>query len=143
MARGKPGGSGFASYSCSDRTWQGILTIARSFGWVASGTVPDPCAADRNNQYADYFKPTYDAEEWGFCKQVACEDAVALAASLRRAAAAIREGKIAIIEPPGPPLLKDDLSAEELKRVNSLPTQQLETFAQFAEGGAFAFAWDD
>ena len=143
MARGMPEEPDFVTYSCGSSTWKGLLTIARSFGWDPRGTVPDPWAACRTEDYMNWFKSTYDPEEWGYCKRVSDEDARALAAALRRAKAAITEGNVAIFERPGPTLLKDDSSASELERVNSLPTQQMDAFATFAEGGGFAFAWDD
>jgi hypothetical protein len=42
MTRGMPDDPDFAMYSCGSSTWKGLLTIAGSFGWDPSGTVPDP-----------------------------------------------------------------------------------------------------
>ena len=87
--------------------------------------------------------PNCEPEEWAYCRRIADANARSLAAALTRAAAAIRDGHVVLLERSGPALFKDDLSAIELRRINELPSALLDEFAQFASGGGFAFAWND
>ena len=143
MSRGEPYSPGFASYSCGDTTWKGLLSIARSFGWNPAGTVRDEHAARFTKDYEQHFVPNYEPEEWAHCKRIADADAQNLAAALNRAAVAIREESVVVLQRTGPALLEDDLTPAELRRVNELPTALLVEFAQFVSDGGFAFAWDD
>ena len=143
MSRGDPYTLGFASYSCGETTWKGLLSIARSFGWNPTGTVRDDQMARITKDYDRHFVSNYEPEEWAYCKRISDADAHNLASALQRAASAIRDGAVVVLERAGPALLKDDLTPAELRRVNELPTALLDEFAQFAAGGAFAFAWDD
>jgi hypothetical protein len=117
--------------------------MAKEFDWKPSGAVPDPVAARNMPDYPRFFKSDYDPDEWAYCKRVTDDDAANLSQALRRAAASIHAGNVTVLEQPGPTLLRDDISAEELKRVNQLPSELLDKFADFAAGGGFAFAWDD
>ena len=143
MSRGKPYTPSFASYSCGDTAWKGLLSIARSFGWNPAGTERDERSARLTKDYERHFVPNYEPEEWAHCKRIADGDALNLGSALHRAAAAIRGGSVVVLERAGPTLLKDDLTPTELRRINELPTALLDEFAQFVSGGSFVFAWDD
>lgn len=143
MARGMPDTPEFASYSCGKNAWHQFLSVAKAFGWVPQGAIPDPYAAQRNKDYARCFSPTYDPEEWAYCKRLDDADAQALSFALLRAASSVRGGNSLPPEPLPPTLLREDLGAIELRRVNQPASKLLEEFARFAGGGGFAFAWDD
>ena len=143
MARGKPNAPEFKFYSCGGTAWEGLLSTARSFGWVPMGTVPDADMAKRNKDYKRSFKPNYEPEEWSYCKRISDADALNLATALKSAAAQISEGDVSILERPGPLLLSEDRGPEETLRVNQMPTALLKDFAHFCEGGGFTFAGDD
>jgi hypothetical protein len=143
MSRGEPHTPTFASFSCGKNAWKDLLSIARTFGWFPMGTVHDPYAARFTKDYEKDFVPDYSPEEWAYCKRIDDADALKLSAALKRAAKSIREGNVVVLERSGPTLIKGDITDNELRRVNQLPTELLESFAQFAGGGGFVFAWDD
>ena len=143
MAHGRPGDPDFATFSCGDVAWKGLLSTAQTFGWVPLGAIPDPQAARGNEAYTRLFVPTYDPNEWAYCKQISGADAAALAVALRAAVKSIQEGNVRIFERPGSTVLRDGMTEAEYRQVNQLPSALLERFARFAEGGGFAFAWDD
>ena len=143
MARGDPFREGFQDFSCHKSSWNRLLEIGRSFGWEPMGTIPDPLFSKERPDYMQFFKPDYGPDEWAYCKRLSDADAVNLAAALRRAIGSIQNGNVIVMERTAPALIKDDVSAEELQRINQPATQLLKGFARFAEGGGFAFAWDD
>jgi hypothetical protein len=130
-------------YSCHRDTWKQLLTLAEMFGWQPSGAVnandPDHPTAD----YDKYFNPTYDPEEWGYCKAVAKEDAKNIAIALLKAHDAIKAGKIALFPKAQSTIFKDSLSPEEFETINSSMSKQVLEFGLFASQGGFLFAWDD
>ena len=141
MARGRPGSPGFQTFSCPGRVWRDMLAIARSFGWVPQGTMPDP--RPWSPDYKFYFEPTYDPDDWAYSKQITAEDAANLAAAVRRANAAISEGTL---DPSGghpPVLIREGMNAWEMLMANARLADLLPRFARFAEAGAFVFAWDE
>lgn len=143
MARGEPFRPGFASYSCGYSAWKGLLSIAKSFGWIPLGTVRNPRSASKTKDYEKHFEPNYNPEEWAHCKRISDSDALNLVVALKRAADSISNENVLVFERPGSILLRDDMTPEEFRRVNQLPTELLKQFIQFAGGGGFAFAWDD
>ena len=142
MGRGEPYTPSYSAYSCGYKAWQGFLSIGKSFGWEPRGTIPNPFSA-QGKDYMEFFEPNYDPEDWQYCKRFDDADARALAAALRRAATSIRDGNVTVLERRGPLLLKDDISVEQLQRINQPSSELLDEFARFLDGGGFAFAWDD
>jgi hypothetical protein len=130
-------------YSCHRDTWKQLLTLAETFGWQPSGSVN---ANDIDHPTADYdkhFRPTYDPEEWGYCKAVSKEDAKNIAIALYKANDAINSGKITLLPKAQSTIFKDTLSAEEFELINSSLGKQVLEFGMFAYQGGFLFAWDD
>ena len=62
-------------YSCHRDTWKQLLTLAETFGWQPSGSVNANDIDHPTVDYDKHFKPTYDPEEWAYCKAVTKEDA--------------------------------------------------------------------
>lgn len=144
MARGEPYTPAYAGFSVHAETWKGLLALAETFGWRPAGTVPDARFLKRSpDTYRAAFQPNYHPEEWQFAKRITDDDAREISDALRRAIAAIRAGKVALLERPGPYLIKDDMTEAELRAANALPSELVDGFASFAAGGGFAFAWDD
>jgi hypothetical protein len=130
-------------YSCHRDTWKQLLTLAETFGWQPGGSVN---ASDIDYPTADYdehFKPTYDPDEWAYCKAVSKEDAKNIAIALLRADDAIKSGKIAILPKTKSAIFKNSLSDEDFQSINSSIGQQILQFGLFASEGGFLFAWDD
>jgi hypothetical protein len=143
MVRGAPYTPEFEEYSCSDHTWDALLSLAQQFGWQPAGTVPDEWAARHTSGYVAWFKPTYRPDEWAHCKRLSDADARHLAAALRLAADSIRAGRAVAPQPAGPIVLHDSASAIEVVRANLAPVNTIDEFAAFLDNGEFAFAWDD
>ena len=130
-------------YSCHRDTWKQLLTLAETFGWQPSGSVK---ANDIEHPMVDYdkhFKPTYDPDEWAYCKAVSKEDAKNIAIALLKADDEIKLGKIAIFSKTKSTIFKNSLSEDEFQSINSSIGQQLLQFRLFASQGGFLFAWDD
>ena len=130
-------------YSCHRDTWKQLLTLAETFGWQPSGSVN---ANDIDRPTADYdkhFKPTYDPDEWAYCKAVTKEDAKNIAIALLKANDAIKSGKVAILTKSKSTIFKNSLSEEEFQSINSNIGQQILQFGLFASQGGFLFAIDD
>ncbi len=130
-------------YSCHRDTWKQLLTLAETFGWQPSGSVN---ANDINHPTVDYdehFKPTYDPDEWAYCKAVSKKDAKNIAVALLIADDAIKSGKVAILPKTKSTIFKNSLSEEEFQSINSSIGQQILQFGLFASQGGFLFAWDD
>ena len=131
------------SYSCHRDTWKQLLTLAENFGWEPSGSVN---ANDIDHPIIDYdkhFNPTYDPEEWAYCKAVSKEDAKNIAVALLRADDAIKSGKVALLSKEKTTIFKNSLSEEEFQSINSSIGQQILQFGLFASQGGFLFALDD
>jgi hypothetical protein len=62
-------------YSCHRDTWKQLLTLAETFGWQPSGSVNANDIDHPTVDYDKHFKPTYDPDEWAYCKAVSKEDA--------------------------------------------------------------------
>lgn len=142
MVRGKPSAPEFENFSCSAWQWKELLSISRTFGWNPSGTIYDTdaiCDAD----YIETFEPSYEPDEWRFAKGISDIDALGLANGLRLALEYINEGKVAVLGKQKPSLLVEDMSAGLMLHINQPSNKLLASFAQFAERGKFAFAWDD
>ncbi len=142
MVRGEPHTRSYAFYSCSKSTWEQMLEIGRTFGWVPSGTIPDPGMLKRTVGYMDGFEPTYRPDDWAYAKRVDEVDARSLAEALFRADRSVQEGTF-VPKEKASVVLRDDMSIEEALRINNLLSEQILKFAQFAAGGSFVFAWDD
>ena len=130
-------------YSCHRDTWKQLLTLAETFGWQPSGSVN---ANDFDHPTADYdehFKPTYDPDEWAYCKAVSKEDAKNIAVALLKANDAIKSSKVAILPKAKSTIFKNSLSEEDFQSINSSIGQQILQFGLFASQGGFLFAWDD
>lgn len=143
MSRGVPWTESFAAYSCGATTWKGLLAVACTFGWKPLGTIADPSAARNRPDYAKSFKANYDPSDWAYCKRIDDADAKNLAIALRLATAAMGDGKVVVLEKPGPQLLHDEMTEEEFNRANDFPSKSIAEFVRFLDGGGFAFAWDD
>lgn len=143
MSRGTPYEEGFSSWSCGEAAWVDLLSIAQAFGWIPGGTFTDPLAARNSADYAKFFNPNYEVQEWQYCKRFSDRDAQNLATALYKASSAIHNGNIAIFEKHRPFLIRDDVCANELTHMNKQASKIIEEFAKFASGGGFAFAWDD
>jgi len=130
-------------YSCHRDTWKQLLTLAESFGWQPSGTVNANDLDHPTPDYDKHFKPTYDPEEWGYCKAVSKEDAKNIAIALHQAKDEINSGNIALFPKAQSTIFKNSLSAEEFESINSSLSKQVLAFALFASQGGFIFAWDD
>jgi len=89
------------------------------------------------------FRPDYEPQS-DYFKVVNETDARELAASLRRVAAAIDNGRVQVQPNPGPVLLRDDMTQFEHSLISGdLDAGFLQRLAAFVEQGQFAFAWDD
>lgn len=143
MVRGNPEEPNFESYDCGKRSWEGFLSLAKKFGWEPAGTVMDDWSAGCRKDYIDWFKPTYDPDEWAYCKCVGGDDAKALAAALSRAESAISAGTFTLTELRGPTIIRDDLTPAASMQINSGVAEELKEFIAFAARGEFTFAWDD
>jgi hypothetical protein len=130
-------------YSCHRDTWKQLLTLAETFGWEPSGSVNANDIEHPTVDYDKHFKPTYDPDEWAYCKAVSKEDAKNIAVALLRAVDAIKSGKVAILPKAKSTIFKNLLSEEELQSINSSIGQQILQFGLFASQGGFLFAWDD
>jgi hypothetical protein len=97
--------------------------------------------AQLSEDYDRCFEPSYDPNEWAYCKRVSDEDARRLAEALSKASGALVGSDAE--ERVGPTVLGDDLEPEELHRVNAGLKVVLDGFVEFAFRGGFAFAWDD
>jgi len=130
-------------YSCHRDTWKQLLTLAETFGWQPSGSVNANDIEHPTVDYDKHFKPTYDPDEWGYCKAVSKEDAKNIAIALHKANDEINSGKIALFPKAQSTIFKNSLSAEEFESINSSLSEQVLEFALFASQGGFIFAWDD
>lgn len=143
MARGEIGEPNHLTFACSGSAWKQLLPIAKSFGWNPKGTIPDERMAKWTKDYDRYFQPTYDPEEWAYCKKISKEDARNIATALIAAAAAIKAGEAIVVKNSNPVIFRDDLTQAEFEHINSKSIDLFLKFADFAFGGSFAFAWDD
>lgn len=143
MAHGTPDSPEFRVFSCGKATWEGLLSLGKTFGWVPRGAAPDQKAVAESPEYMKFFHPNYEPDEWAYCKMFTAEDASELADALQRAAEALRAGNVALLEKKGTFLLRDDMTPEELYAANALPSQALNDFIRFLKHGEFVFAWDD
>ena len=130
-------------YSCNRDTWKQLSTLAETFGW-------QPCVSVNANDidhptanYDEHFKPTYDPDEWAYCKAVSKKDAKNIAIALLKADDAIKSGKVAILLKAKSKIFKNSVSEEEFQTINSNIGQQILQFRLFASQGVFLFAWDD
>jgi hypothetical protein len=130
-------------YSCHRDTWKQILTLAETFGWQPTGSVNADDIEHPMVDYDKHFKPSYDPDEWAYCKAVSKEDAKNIAAALFRADDAIKSGKVAIFPKAKSTIFANSLSEEELLSINSSIGQQILQFGLFASQGGFLFALDD
>ena len=130
-------------YSCHRDTWKQLLTLAETFGWQPSGSVNANDIDHPKIDYDEHFKPTYDPDEWAYCKAVSKEDAKNIAIALLKADAAIKSGKVAILPRAKSIIFKKSLSEQEFQSINSSIDQQFLKFGLFASQGGFLFAWDD
>jgi hypothetical protein len=130
-------------YSCHRDTWKQLLILAETFGWKPSGPVNSNDIDHPTVDYDNHFKPTYDPEEWTYCKAVSKEDAKNIAVALLKADDAIKSGKVVILAKAKSTIFKNSLSEEEFQSINSNIGQQILQFGQFASQGGFLFAWDD
>ena len=130
-------------YSCHRDTWKQLLTLAETFGWQPSGPVN---ANDIDHPTADYdkhFKPTYDPDEWAYCKAVSKEDAKNIAIALLKTDDAIKSGNVAILQKAKSTIFKNSLSEEEFQTINNSIGQQILQLRLFTSQGGFLFALDD
>ena len=130
-------------YSCHRDTWKQLLTLAENFGWEPSGSVSANDIDRLTVDYDKYCKPTYDPDEWAYCKAVSKEDAKNIAVALLRADDAIKSGKVTILPKAKSIIFKNSLSEEEFQSINSSIGQQILQFGLFASQGGFLFALDD
>jgi hypothetical protein len=93
--------------------------------------------------YNKHFKPTYDPDDWAYCKAVTKDDVKNIAVALLRADDAIKSGKVAILSKANSTIFKNSLSEEQLQTINSSIGQQIPQFELFASQGGFLFAWDN
>jgi len=131
------------SYSCHSDTWKQLLTLAECFGWQPSGSIS---ANDVDSPTADYdkhFKPTYDPEEWGYCKAGNKNDAMNIANALRNAHDAIKSGRVVLLPKSRATIFKNSLTEEEFHSINSSLGPQVLEFGEFASQCSFLFAWED
>lgn len=127
--RGNPDEPDCAHFDLTTWQWDKLLMIAQQYGWQPVGCVFD---SHRGPPEPHWEQPTdYTWGEWKYCKRVASEDARNLAAALRRAIAAGGiSGHV--------PTLLSESGFIDPGLVGSA-----RALADFAEGGAFAFAVDD
>src|SRR5450755_973834 len=130
-------------HSCSASSWRQLLVLAGSFGWQPEGTIRDEAMARGRDEYDKWFKPTYDVEDWANCKRLSEADARHLGEALIAAHDAIANGRFIDMHTLGPGIFRDDMSTTETTRVNADSLTRIQSFAEFALGGSFAFAWDD
>ena len=97
-------------YSCHRDTWKQLLTLAETFGWQPSGSVNANDIEHPTVDYDEHFKPTYDPDEWAYCKAVSKEDAKNIAVALLKADDAIKSGKVAILPKTKSTIFKNSLS---------------------------------
>ena len=79
------------------KKWKQLLTLAENFGWEPSGSVNANDIDHPTIDYEKHFKPTYDPDEWAYCKAVSKEDAKNIAVALLRVDDAIKSGKVTIL----------------------------------------------
>lgn len=116
--------------------------LHRAYGWKPAGTVPDPLAS-RREDYEKFFKPNYDPDAWAYCKCISDTDAKNLSTSLAKAVIAIHNGDAILPLRPRQTVIGDNLSVDDMTRIN-LPDEVLVSkFVEFTAQGGFAFAWDD
>ena len=130
-------------YSCHRDTWKQLLTLAESFGWQPNGSVNANDIDHPTVDYDEHFNPTYDPDEWAYCKAVTKEDAKNIAIALLKAEDAIKSGKVVILPKAKSTIFKNSLSEKDFQSINSSIGQQIPQFGLFASQGGFLFAWDD
>jgi hypothetical protein len=140
MVRESAKAGGRNRFSCSSAAWDLLLDLGRDNGWKPSGTsyarnnaaaaaVPAPVRHGyRPGNHRDY-------------KRIDAEDAVAWARSLSEAR---RSPQLAAVigERPGPVVLREGTSVEELRSANAPFPAVMDEFIEYAFGGEFAFALD-
>ena len=130
-------------YSRHRDTWKYLLTLAENFGWEPSGSVSANDIDHPTIDYDKHFKPTYDPDEWEYCKAVSKEDAKNIAVALLKADDVIKSGKVVLLPKEKSVIFKNSLSEEEFQSINISLGQQIIQFGLFASQGGFLFAWDD
>jgi hypothetical protein len=94
------------------------LTLAETFGWQPSGSINANDIDHPTVDYDEHFKPTYDLDEWAYCKAVSKEDAKNIAIALLKANDAIKSGKVAFLPKTKSTIFKNSLSEEEFQSIN-------------------------
>ena len=106
-------------YSCHRDTWKHLLTLAETFGWQPSGSINANDFDHSTMDYDKHFNPTYDSDEWAYCKAVSKEDPKNIAIALLKADDAIKSGKVAILPIAQSTIFKNSLSEEDFQSINS------------------------
>lgn len=107
------------------KKWKQLLTLAENFGWEPSGSVNANDIDHPTIDYEKHFKPTYDPDEWAYCKAVSKEDAKNIAVALLRVDDAIKSGKVTILPKAKSIIFKNSLSEEEFQSINNSITNPL------------------
>ena len=107
------------------KKWKQLLTLAENFGLEPSGSVNANDIDHPTIDYEKHFKPTYDPDEWAYCKAVSKEDAKNIAVALLRVDDAIKSGKVTILPKAKSIIFKNSLSEEEFQSINNSITNPL------------------
>ena len=131
------------SFSLNGESWKRLLTLAQTFGWKPSGTVPADSPSETSAEYLKFFKPNYEPEEWAYCKAVTKEDASNIAVALLAAYDNIKSGKVVLMSKERPAIFADEISEQEFQSISGSIEKIILEFGFFASQGGFLFAWDD
>jgi hypothetical protein len=126
--------------ACSGQAWYEALDLARKHGWRSRGTKPAEEALEAWRR-AGEFEPSFQPRLRPYVKQVAGQDARAIAAALERALGDPVEMAMLRVALNGTRSRRERGSAEADDR--PLSPMFLCDFVEFLRLGPFVFAWRD
>lgn len=128
-------------FSCSKRTWEEALDLAREHGWKPMGTVPSEPEVWSSQKP---FDPSYKPYDFCFEKVVKSEDALNLATALGKVCERMEAGDLRSEPRSGPVYIQERMTGRDFLRANTgVNPTFLESFTDFLRKGGFSFGWDD
>lgn len=142
MYRGSYQDGTLEEYMLDVWTWRTLLDFAKTNGWSAQGTKPDP-EQTSNPEYMKHFTSDYEPKDIALTKYFDGEDARQLAEALTNGLNRVHKGEIQAPKRSGTTFISDSMNREEIERMCRYYLDSIPEFAEYLQRGEFSFAWDD